>query len=202
MATDVIFRLAAIAKRQRRIGALQEKIESLRERNDYELEELLKDLGVGKRSLNDRLGGFVGPTQRREKMVKEILAQKGAFLLEIVPGSNGDVIVRIDEGPPFPLSALLGELLLFLATAEKSPDDKVGWRSRSDIAKHLAKAKGGRPPKRHAVNNLIHRLRDALEAHGENDRFVHSSRTLGYRFALRRNGRIVFGQSMHRKDKG
>lgn len=202
MATDLVFRIAVIAKRQRRIGALREKADLLQETNDDELRELLTDLGVGGKKLDGRLGRLVRPAERHKNMAKETLARKGAFALQIVPGSDNDVIVRIDGGSPFRLTALPGRLLHFLATAEKSPDDMVGWRSIPSIAKCLAAFQGGRLPQRHAVINLICRLRKELAAHEENDRLIQTDRKLGYRFALRRNTRIGSGQAATRKERG
>ena len=93
-------------------------------------------------------------------------------------------VVAIDERHvvvPFKLG-LLVEVLLTSSGAPTGPHD--GWKSRSDILILMAK-KTGLPVMRHALENLLSRLRKELRRQGGLEAILQCDRRLGVRLALR-----------------
>lgn len=97
--------------------------------------------------------------------------------------------VGIDGGPEFYLPDALGQLLAVLATdTGHSTDDLVGWKTQEEVQAQLW-IRTKRTFSRHAVQNLVCRLRKALQASGHNKYLVQTDGKDGcLRFAQRRKG--------------
>ena|ERR1035438_3017017 len=122
------------------------------------------------------------------RVEQRALAAAGVGSVQRLPSSNGSAIFKIDGGTSLPLSRALAELLQVLyADSGTSEDSLVGWKSIGDLKLALAKRLGGAFTT-HAIKQLVFRLRNELESHGENRLLVQNHRKLGYRFALRRGG--------------
>ncbi|MCP4896935.1 MAG: hypothetical protein GY906_08160 [bacterium] len=117
-------------------------------------------------------------------------AEGGAYSLKIVPRTNGEADVRIDEGTWFTLPSTLTELLRILAQDFGSAADEfVGWKTKDEVAILLGKNLS-KQFNTHAVTQLVHRLRkELLDQGGVNSYLVQTNRQHGLRFALRQPGR-------------
>jgi hypothetical protein len=117
----------------------------------------------------------------------EILARLGVARLEFQWLPSGSALVLVDDAPAFKLSRTLARLLEILAQDSTPSDDAlVGWKSFAEVAFALEKKLGRRFTK-HAINQLVSRLRFALVDRGQlNPFFVESHRRSGLRFLLRR----------------
>ena len=118
------------------------------------------------------------------------MAAREADSLQMKVRRDGSSSVRIDGGEPFRLTRTLTAILRILATGgddqRKTP---AGWRTKEEIARLLEK-RLGRKFHPHAVANLIHRLRGALE-HNELSRdLLRTDRKRGARLAVRREAII------------
>ena len=127
--------------------------------------------------------------------IKPILkpgAAAGVSEIKSVARGDGSRVVHVDGRAGVPLTGNLADLLEVLkADTGDSPDLFVSWKSLGVVVDRL-KACTGRNLSGKAVRQLIYRLRNQLEYHGENRLLVQSDRRLGYRFALRRGaGSIV-----------
>ncbi|MGQ0734256.1 MAG: hypothetical protein ACT4QD_11435 [Acidobacteriota bacterium] len=100
-------------------------------------------------------------------------------------------LIRVDQAEAFPLSPLLTDLLAILADdGGPSEDGLVAWKGLDEVAKQLQK-KSGRRYRRHAVTQLVYRLRRELSARGHaSPMLVQTSRRLGVRVALRRRSSV------------
>ncbi len=115
-----------------------------------------------------------------------------AYNLEIQPRPDGSAVVSIDGGRKFVLAQQLAEFFRFIASGEKDgsgSDPLVGWRSRSEILDFLADS-GERNYEARYINNLVHRLKDALQEAKYNRNLIQRNRQKGVRFAFKRGARI------------
>jgi hypothetical protein len=112
-------------------------------------------------------------------------AAAGVDRLEIVPMARGDYEVSVNGRAAIRLSAQLGAALAALAAPGHGPSDGlVGWKSKAELAAEIRERTGGKEEATD-VPKIVHRLRMALRAAGENPELVRSHRCLGFRFALR-----------------
>jgi hypothetical protein len=104
--------------------------------------------------------------------------------LEELP--DGRAAVRIDTEKPLTLTATLAALATILAAAEgPSCDELVAWKSLDRIG-DLMEKRLGRVFDRHAVSQLLWRLRVKFGAAGMDPRLVESAPPLGARLRLKR----------------
>ncbi len=116
-----------------------------------------------------------------------------AHNLEILPRADGSAVVAIDGGRKFVLARQLAEVFQFIATGDKDRsgiDPLVGWRSRSEILDFLA-VSAGRSFHPRYVNNLVHRLKQALRKAGYDCNLIQTHRQKGVRFAFKRGARTL-----------
>jgi hypothetical protein len=121
------------------------------------------------------------------------------YAIDVHKLSNGSIEIALDGGRRFKLPPQLAEVFLFIACGEKSSDHQdplVGWRSRKEILECLAKS-SGRIYKQRFVNNLIHRLKDALSRAGYSRCLIQTHRRRGVRLAYRR-GHVDVMQTTNR----
>jgi hypothetical protein len=118
--------------------------------------------------------------------ILESIAQPGADKLVIRPMVDGSALIQINGEKHFKLSPTLARLLEILADDSSYSDDNlVGWKTHAEIARWLEK-KMGQQFSRHAVNQLVSRLRHELDTSSRLYRyFIQTHRRFGLRFALK-----------------
>jgi hypothetical protein len=126
------------------------------------------------------------PTAEQQRIL-QVQAKQGAIAVRIETQSEGSVSARIDGRVPFPLTPLLADLLAVLIAENYSSNDHlVAWKSVADISGSMAK-RTGKTFTRHAISQLICRLKERLRESGENKFLIQQNSRFGYRFALRRS---------------
>lgn len=174
--------MAALSRRlsnvRRRLNTLEEKFERLVDYL-YGILSTLEEMSgrVRPRRLRPVPRDGVPPSVVVEKVIKERLA-------------DGSLRVQLDAWDPVVLPPKLGELLLLLATDNgQSCDGLVGWWTVLEVAERL-RGKGYRAwqVRKGNVNQLVWRLRSALERAGCPRGVIQTSRRRGVRLALRRAG--------------
>jgi hypothetical protein len=102
---------------------------------------------------------------------------------------DGHATFTLDRGKPFTLAPQLAEVFQFLATGKQEPgcnDPLVGWRTREEILEFLA-GLGHRNYRKHFVNNLVHRLKQALRDADLNPALIQTHRHKGVRLSYKRS---------------
>ena len=111
-----------------------------------------------------------------------------AHNLEVYPRPDGSAAIAIDGGLKFILAAQLAEVFQFIASGDKDRSGKdplVGWRPRAAILRFLEES-AGRSLNPRYVNNLVHRLKKALQKAGYDCSLIQTHREKGVRFAFKR----------------
>jgi len=144
------------------------------------------------RSIAKCLGiGSAPRTNSEPWAVLESLAKTGIDRLEIEWLATGAALVRVNDGKPFKLAPALAHLLEILA--QDSPVGNgaiVEWKSYPAVAGMLEK-KLGRQYTKHAINQLVFRLRRVLVGTGEHNPFlIQTHRQFGLRFALKHKEKL------------
>jgi hypothetical protein len=123
--------------------------------------------------------------------VLENLADGGVERLKFLWLPDGSALVQVNDGKAFKLSETLARLLEILSHDDIHTDGAlVGWKSYDEVAVALGKSVG-RLFKKHAINQLVWRLRrDVAVRANLNPLFVQSHRQFGLRFALRRKEQV------------
>lgn len=133
--------------------------------------------------------------RKRDEAVTVALPQAahvGVGSLKVEPLADGRYSVQINGGNAFDLPPMLGKLLLCLSDDGARPKDDSGplvaWKSYAEVQLQLWDGTG-RSYSKHAVCQLVCRLRKKLEEHGYNRYLIQTDRLGGMlRFALRRQG--------------
>lgn len=175
-----------LVRRQRRLLERLSRAEELADALAFDLEEVERALaGAQPEPLAASRSRAAGPPNDRLSLRRT--AEAGVGSLEVGWASDGAADVSLDGGKAFRLPSGLGELLEVLALdSGRSDDGLVGWKTLDELAILLGKRRG-QPVRRHAVTQLVYRLRHELFARGAvNPYLVQSSRARGARFALRR----------------
>jgi len=126
---------------------------------------------------------------RRLSMRAEALrnaATGGARKLEIRMRARGEALVRVDEGKWFELPRTVASLLWVLAYG--APRDAGGfseWQTFDAVVEQLAR-KTGRKSSRHAVTQIVYRLRGLMARSGANPYLVQVNRQRGLRLLIRK----------------
>lgn len=99
---------------------------------------------------------------------------------------DGRVVVTFDNAKQVALSRTLLEVLVILAAdTGQSQDDLVAWKGFDQLGEMLGK-RLDRKFDRHAISQLLYRLREALKAIDNGRSLIESSPALGARVRLKR----------------
>ena len=174
-----------IVRRQSRLAGRLEAATRLCDHIARRVEELADRLVSGGGSGTGPYPAVSARASRAARDALEAAARKGVTSLEI-EWLAGRATVRVDDYAPFTLPENLAVLLKVLAEPTSASDDEglVAWKKRDDVARALGQ-KLGRRVSRHALNQLLYRLRKELVGAGVNPELAQSSRRRGLRFALR-----------------
>jgi len=187
---DVLAELIAI----RRLEAREEELHGRRADRLSVLIDRIRMSGL--RVEDKRLLLDAGLNELRDALADaQRRAEIGASCIVMEPLSNDSCVVKIDEYPSLTLSRALGAMLQVLCAGDKDAASSMGhlvpWKTFGEISRRLGKKMGEAPLSLSAVRGLICRLRKALREGGGNRFFVQTNRRLGYRFALRLDGRLT-----------
>jgi hypothetical protein len=176
----------ALVARHRRLVERLSRAEELADALALDLEEIERAL-AGAGSAGRAPAGAVSPGLGDRGALRRT-AEAGVSSLAVAWCADGAAEVRLDGGKAFRLPAGLAELLEILALdSGRRADGLVGWKTLDEVAILVGKRRG-QPVRRHAVTQLVYRLRRELFARGAvNPYLVQSSRRHGVRFALRRS---------------
>jgi hypothetical protein len=147
---------------------------------DQQIDEIKKEVEILKAYV-DKFGATSPPTTKTEPAV--------AFQLHFVLLPDGSAKVSIDGGEWIALPPRRAELLEFLKSGDRDPEDKlVAWRSIEEI-KAFLEHRHQKPFRRSYINDLIYDLRKALEGDDPkqpkyNPNLVQTHREKGARLAL------------------
>ena len=110
----------------------------------------------------------------------------GVNSVTLIAQADGSAMAQVEGRLHIPLPPLLAAMLDVLrADSDVSADHMVGWKSIAAIQAGL-KERTKRQYSKAAIKELVYRLRQLLEKHGENFSLVQNNRRLGYRLAVRR----------------
>jgi hypothetical protein len=187
--TDLARLLASLRKSIVFVARLLSKEEERLDHLECECREVLKILGESP-AQNLRPHPQTRRANRRPDEQQRILqaqAHQGALAVTIETQPTGAVCAQIDGRAPVPLTPLLAHLLAILITDnETSKDHLIAWKTLAEISCSMAKQTGKQFTK-HALSQLICRLKDQFRDHGENKFLIQRNRRFGFRFALRRS---------------
>jgi hypothetical protein len=128
------------------------------------------------------------PKKPQELLAKR-LAERGVEEVRLTRTANGGAHVRIDGVEEFDLPPRLADLLEILCVDTGSGDGLVAFKKWPAIARLLGKkpnAKG-----KHAVLNLVSRLKTVLRNRGANPYWIQETKSCDLRFAVRRQKKTV-----------
>jgi hypothetical protein len=184
---DIIGRVRNLRRRQEILAGKISQVEELADGITCDLAQLEEDLEA-----SSVIGSESGRADRRRthadaKQLLRYTVSTGAFAVALTPRHDGSAVVRIDEGKPFILPPMLADLLSILCMdVGPSGDSFVEWKSLDHVAILLAK-KTGKDVTKHALTQLVWRLRQVLfQQGGLNPFLLQSHRRKGLRFALKR----------------
>jgi len=187
---EVALRLAEIVRRlpatvRRNVTSAEEIDNAVRE-----LHDLLPLLGAAADTLPLRVQLLCADAARAERRrLQKEQARHGAISMNIVPQADDHALLEIDGRPGVLLPQSLAALARVLtADGGAKADQFVGFKSFLAIQSAL-KEQTGKSLGKKAIKELVLRLRDLLETHGESRYFVENKRSFGYRFRLRRGNR-------------
>ena len=105
---------------------------------------------------------------------------------------DGSVEFSIDGGKKFSLGPRLAGVFQFLYSGDNpSGDELVGWRSRKEIIKFLADSTDGKSFPSSYPNNMVNKLRDALQNAGYRRDLIQTHDQKGIRLAYKRRARSL-----------
>ena len=108
-----------------------------------------------------------------------------AHSLNCRPNPDESAEFQVDGSTYFCLPPRLSQVLLFLASAPKAPEDAlIAWRSREDLVGFLRHQVGRDVPSRY-LNNLVHILKNAFQKAGLDRRLIQTHKRKGIRLALK-----------------
>jgi len=187
--TDLARLLASLRKSIVFVARLLSKEEERLDHLECECKEVLKILGESPahnlRPHAQRRRSDCRPDEQQR--ILQAQAKQGVNAVRIETQPTGAATVQIDGRAPVPLTPLLAHLLAILITDNQtSKDHLVGWKTVAEISGSMAKHTDKQFTK-HAVSQLICRLKDRLRRYGENKFLIQRNIRFGYRFALRRS---------------
>jgi len=180
-------RLATAFRRlQRKLERLATRLDDIREDVDdaaRAVEVLVSALPSAAAALPRK--GVRSPVAPEEQSVLRAEADAGVPSLDVVPHADGSLDVSVNGRRSFRIPPLPATLLqVLVAPGPVAADGLLAWRSRAELAAALGK-QTGEPVSQRYLTKIVHRLRKAFRAAGENSFLVQTHRRLGVRFALR-----------------
>ena len=148
-----------------------------------DIKQTLGDLAQTKPELNALLQPVKGKSWRKNGAAG--LAEKYASSVELKWRPDSAVVVI--DGQSLILSPKPGILLEILLAEDSSPsaNPRNGWRTRPELVRQLGKQTGSFVSK-HALENLISRLKKELRLQARLGGLVEKDRRLGVRIALKK----------------
>ena len=166
-----------------------ERVERLgeRRRKDGEMfEQVCWQLYELERAVEEQAGA---PAAARRVPREARMLQRPALTMHdfrMAEVGDGRVVVTFDNVKQVALSRTLMEVLVILAAdTGQSPDDLVTWKGFDQLGEMLGK-RLDRKFNRHAISQLLYRLREALKAIDNGRSLIESSPALGARVRLKR----------------
>lgn len=192
---NIAARLTMLGRKLRRARMLSSRTEELLDDVTREFDDLQGMVG---RSITSTPNSSQVPrpgivSRRRSRFPPESPPGVISVILVQNPGGpDGSEVGRIDGRPGIPFPPFVAALLDVLkADCGSARDHLVGWKSIAAIQLAL-KERTKQNHSRKAVKELIYRLRNLLELHGENPFLVQNKPGVGYRIAvLRRIGTMT-----------
>ena len=120
-----------------------------------------------------------------------------AWAIAITYKDDGSASVRINHNEPFALAPKLGRLLEILAADnERTGDGTIAWKPVDFVREAMAEGQQTASPlSKHALNQLVHRLRKELARLGFHAGLIQHHRSKqALRFALRPSYPILSGK--------
>jgi hypothetical protein len=188
-ATDLARFLASMGKRIGKLARLHSDAEEQIDEIECDFAEVAKVYAASPAAILRSRGPkhhSPAPTAEQQRIL-QAQAKQGAIAVRIETPPTGAASAQIDGRAPVPLTPLMADLLAILSADNCSSNDHlVGWKSFSDISCSMTK-RTGKTFTRHAVSQLICRLKERLREFGENKFLIQQNPRFGYRFALRRS---------------
>ena len=154
------------------------------ERVDEMTEEVRFGLFAVEKALQDR-GPAPAPAPAKRAAPPEGPAP-AVHDFRIEEASGGSVVATFDNAKQVTLTRTLAELAIILASDEgESPDELVAWKSFERVGELLLE-RLGRKFSRHAISQLLLRLRKSLMVVDSSRRLVQSVPQVGARLRLKR----------------
>jgi len=185
-AADLARFLASMDKRIGELARLHSDAEEQIDEIAYDFAEAAKVYAASQAAILHQ-DGHQSPSQAAEQQrILQVQAKQGAIAVRIETPPTGAASAQIDGRAPVPLTSLMADLLAILSADNcASNDHLVGWKSFSDISCSMTK-RTGKTFTRHAISQLICRLKERLREYEENKFLIQQNPRFGYRFALRR----------------
>jgi hypothetical protein len=175
-----------------KIAVLGKKLERVRDRvsqSEEDMDAVVCELADLLGALRGLVGDPVvlprgGPTE-----------PPGVVPVVLVAHPSASGVVQIKGRSPITLPPFLAALLEILKADDGiETDDLVCWKTMTFIQSALRERTKQNHSKA-AVKELVFRLRNLLERHGENRFLVQHNHRLGYRFAVRRGSGVTTGHN-------
>jgi hypothetical protein len=172
-----------------RLGEVLEVFDDLVEQIDTvglavdDIKQTLGDLAREKPDLN----ALLLPVKGKRPRGTDATSQAPAYARSVhVKWGLNSAVAHID-GQSIALTPRLGSLLGLLVAQDGDLPANAGhgWKTREELALRLGRH-NGKPVTRHALENLISRLKKELRQQAGLEAFVQCDRRLGVRFALQR----------------
>jgi hypothetical protein len=181
----VAARLAVLGRKLDRVQTLSSRLEELLDEAAHDLGGLVESVSRANAATpgSGQLPRQLSVTRRTGQSPNEPVP--GVVVVNVVPHADGSATAQFDGRPGIVLPPMVAAILEILkANVGDGKDHLVGWKS----VEHIQSALKERTKQLHssdAVKELVYRLRNLLERHGENRFLVQHNRLLGYRFAVR-----------------
>ncbi len=190
-------RLAMLGGRLHRAQTLASRLEELLDNINRDFDDLRSMIGRAIASTPNATQTLdpMSVSRRLCRFPREFSPEAVSVILVRQP--DGSALAKIDGRPGIPLPSFVAALMEILKADDGIANDPmVGWKSVAAIQFAL-KERTKQSHSESSVKELVYRLRDLLERHGENPFLVQNNRLLGYRFALRRGGENLTDRDNH-----
>jgi hypothetical protein len=155
--------IARLTRRIRRLARLAEDVQNLAVDLESELAVLQRVLRADATGRLDAAIEYAAARGREAQLREQLRTSAvGASKLETRAGTNGAVMVRIDDGQWFRLSRADARILALLIRQPLAADGFPGWMSYDELGEQIAQKTGSLPTRR-AVIESVYRVRKALK---------------------------------------